>query len=114
MKKNSKAIVEEFKSFTIDSVTKYIHKKMKDLPEMLSSFPNLGIGFKVYLGHKKDHYYIVENVKFLDNRNGKIYGYEYFKDERSNKLEIIKNVNVSGRWNYVVNNLDCKTDNGLT
>lgn len=111
--KNSKKI-EEFKSFTIESISKYIHKKMKNLPEMLSSFPNLGLGFKVYEGRNKKKFYIVEKVNFEDNRHGKIYGIEYNNDERSSKIDLIKNANIRGRWNYEVNNLDCKTDNDLT
>jgi len=111
--KNSKKI-EEFKSFTVDSVTKYIYKQMKNLPEMLSSFPNQGVGFKVYQGRKKDKFYIVEKTNFQDNRHGKIYGIEYNQDERSNRIELVNNANIRGRWNYEVNNLDCKTDNGLT
>ena len=104
--------IEEFKTYTVDTLTKYMHRNLKSLPEIISSFPNHGLGFKVFTGYKKDKYYIIEKVKFDDNRNGKIYGIEYNKDERSNKEELIKNAYLKGRWNYEVNNLDCVTDNG--
>ncbi len=66
------------KKFTLQDITKHKSLRQKNLIEMLSGYPNHGIGFKVQ--HKywpADQFYHVRNIQFFAPRFGRVFGILY-------------------------------------
>jgi hypothetical protein len=115
---NKKAITKiitppQIKRFTIETVSKYATKGVKNLVEMLSLFPNQGIGFKIFNQVNKTDYYIVDNVNFKDNRHAKIFGIFHKNGIMGKKVEQIKNTLKTNRWKFEPTTEKCYTDNGI-
>ena len=101
------------KRHTIESVSKYFMKSYKTLIELISIFPNLGRGFKVFLKRRPIDYYIVDEVNLKNNRHGKIFGIFHNNGETSKKIAKIRNVLKPGLWTFTPSEGKCYSDNGV-
>lgn len=103
------------KRFTLDKVINFQHKAIRNLPELLSLYPNYGLGFKVFLKHDANKtYYFIDKVNPLNNRHADFYGIKYTKNGvEGNKNERIRNTLKKGIWNFTVTPGKCVTENGM-
>ena len=102
------------KRFTIDKVCAFQHKNLRTLPELLSLYPNYGIGFKVFLKGEKDIFYFIDKVNPINNRHADFYGLQYSDSGIvGNKIEKLRNTLKQGIWNYSIVPGKCITDNGV-
>lgn len=102
------------KRFTIDKVTSFQHRGLKNLPELLSLFPNYGLGFKVFMKGNKENYFLIDKVNIINNRHADFFGLKYSSNLLdANKIEKLRNTLKQGIWNYCVMPGKCLTDNGI-
>jgi len=110
-----KVAVVAAKRFTLDKVVAYQHKGIRNLPELLSLYPNYGLGFKVFYKNDKDKsYYYIDKVNPINNRHADFYGLHYTNNGvAGNRIEKIKNTLKKGIWNFSITPGIFVTDNGV-
>ena len=103
------------KRFTLDKVVNFQHKAIRSLPELLSLYPNYGLGFKVFLRNDANKtYYYIDKLNLINNKNADFFGIKYtINGVTGNKVEKIKNTDKKGIWNFNVTPGRCVTDNGM-
>ena len=106
-------VIPAVKRYTIDAVTKFSTKNKRNLPQLLSLFPNYGTGFKIYLKNDKDNYYIVDRVIIKSNKHAKFFGILYQKDVMIKKIDRLKYILKKGLWNFEPSSNITTTENGL-
>ncbi|TNV74023.1 hypothetical protein FGO68_gene8606 [Halteria grandinella] len=90
------------KKFTLQDITKHKTLRQKNLVEMLTGYPNHGVGFKVYNKHwPQGSFYHVKQVDLNAPRYGSLYGV-YYQDGQiaGNKIEKVAQVLKRGLWSY--------------
>jgi hypothetical protein len=111
-KKLAKPAVQVIKRFTIDKVTKFANSNKKNLAELLSVYPNYGVGFKVFYKDEKNEYYVIDRVIPKSSRNAIMYGILFKNGQMINRVQRIRYHLKENIWNYIPDST-CKTDNGL-
>ena len=111
--KTVQPILTPIKRHTIESVSKYFMKSYKTLIELITIFPNMGRGFKIFLKRRPQDYYIVDEVNLKNNRHGKIFGIFHKDGEENKKITKIRNVLKPGLWAFEPLDGKCHTDNGI-
>ncbi len=106
-------VVPKLQNFTIESITKYLKTKEKNLIEKIFMFPSFGQGFKVFMRKRPQDYYIVDNVNVKNHRHGKIFGIYYPNGVMGNKITAIRRTLQDGRWGYEFPEGKCYTENGV-
>jgi len=114
-KNATKNVVASAKRFTFDKCVNYQHQGVRNLPELLSLFPNYGLGFKVFFKSDKDkEYHLIDKVNPINNKHADFYGLKYNSSGFAGKrIEKIKNTLKKGIWNYTVQPGKFVTDNGV-
>ena len=103
MEEAKKLLYEKvIKKFTLQEITKHKTEKYKNLIEMISRYPNYGVGFKVYRKWwPQNMFYHVRKVDLYSPRHGKVWGIKYINNELAgNKVEIVNEVLKRGMWQY--------------
>ena len=106
-------VIPKLQKFTIESLTKYLTTKQRNLVEQLFLYPNFGQGFKVFMRMRPFDYYIVDNVTVKNHRHGKIFGIFYENSIIENKIAKIRRTLQDGRWDYEYPEGKCYSDNGV-
>lgn len=110
-----KVAVVAAKRFTFDKLVNFQNKGLRNLPELLSLFPNYGVGFKVfYKSDREKENFIIDKVNPINNRHADFYGLKHNADGLAgNKIEKIKNTLKRGIWNFTIQPGKFVTDNGV-
>jgi hypothetical protein len=111
-KKVTKSLIPVLKRYTIEKVSKFATGHTKNLAELLSLYPNYGLGFKVFLKSEKNDYFIIDRVCPKSNRFAKFYGILYQNGQIVNRIEKLRYVLKDKAWNYLPDS-KCQTENGL-
>ena len=103
------------KRFTFDKIVNFQHKGIRNLPELLSLFPNYGLGFKVFFkSDNEKEQYIIDKVNPINHRHADFYGLKYNSNTLvGNKIEKLKNTLKKGIWNFTIQPGKFVTDNGV-
>ncbi len=109
----AKPIAPVVRRYTIDSVSKFSTKFNRNLPQLLSLFPNYGVGFKIFMKHNKDDYYIIDRSIIKSNKHAKLYGIPYEQGVMIKKIEKLKYILKRGIWNFQPSSTVTTTENGL-
>jgi hypothetical protein len=103
------------KHFTLQDLIRHEKIKHKNLVEMLSEYPNQGVGFRIAKVYwPENHYVKVFKVEFDTNRSGKVYGRKYVDGvASSDKIFEVDRTTSRGLWRYDLGDSFHQTDNGL-
>jgi hypothetical protein len=109
----TKIVTPAVRRFTIDGVSKYSFKGVKTLIELMSLFPNYGMGFRIWRKTNKNEYFILDKINIKNNRNAELFGIPHKDGVPSNKIEKIRSTQQDIGWNYEPLTTKCYTDNGV-
>ena len=90
------------KTFTLKDLIHHEKYQYKNLIEMMTEYPNIGVGFRIAKVHWPENYYIkVLKVDLETNRQGKVFG-KVYKDGvlASHRLVEVDQTSMRGLWRY--------------
>jgi hypothetical protein len=109
----AKEIRPSIKRFTLDAVSKYSYKGVKTLTELMSLFPNFGMGFRLWRKSNRDEYFILDKISVKNNRNAEFFGILHRNGEATKRVERIRTTQQDLGWNFEPLTTKCYTDNGV-
>lgn len=103
------------KNFTLQDLIRHEKLRDKNLIEMISEYPNNGIGFRISkIYWPENHYIKIFKVDLETNRVGKVYGRKYVEGVAiTDKIYEIERSSTRGLWRYDLGDSFHQTDNGL-
>lgn len=103
------------KHFTLQDLIKHEKLKYKNLVEMISEYPNNGIGFRISkIYWPENHYIKIFKVDLETNRSGKVYGRKYIDGvATSDRVFEVDRASTRGLWRYDLGDAFHQADNGL-
>lgn len=104
------------KNFTLEDLIRHEKKRHKNLIEMLSEYPNHGVGFRISKMYWPENHYIkVMRVELETNRLGKVYGKKFVGGTAaSDKVFEVDKTTTRGLWNYDLGDSFYISDTGMT
>jgi hypothetical protein len=109
----AKAVVPAIRRFTIDSVSRFSYKGVKSLTELMTLFPNFGMGFRLWRKAEKNDYYILDKIVVKNNRNAEFYGIFHKNGVATRKIDKIRSTQQDIGWHFEPLTTKCYTDNGV-
>lgn len=103
------------KQFTLQDLIRHEKLKHKNLVEMISEYPNQGMGFRISkIYWPENHYIKIFKVDLETNRVGKVYGRKYVDGVAvTDKIFEVDRTSTRGLWRYDLGDSYYQTDNGL-
>ena len=103
------------KVFTLKDLIHHCDYKKKNLIEMISEYPNLGVGFRIAKIHWPEDYYVkVFRVDLATNRLGKVFGKVYRNGIlESEDLVEMDETSARGLWRYDLGDSICYMGEGF-
>ena len=103
------------KNFALADLIKHEKTKYKNLIEMITEYPNNGIGFRISkIYWPENHYIKIFKVDLVTNRIGKVYGRKFIDGVvESDEIIEVERTSSRGLWRYDIGDSFHQTDNGL-
>ena len=103
------------KHFTLQDLIRHEKIRNKNLIEMISEYPNKGVGFRISkIYWPENHYIKIFKVELDTNRIGKVYGRKYVEGVAvTDKIYEVDRASTRGLWRYDLGDSFHQTDNGL-
>lgn len=103
------------KHFNLQDLIRHEKLQHKNLVEMISEYPNNGIGFRISkIYWPENHYIKIFKVDLETNRSGRVFGRKYENGvAASDKIFEVEQTTTRGLWRYDLGDSFHQTDNGL-